>query len=114
MPSRDLLKVFVEPLEDAVLVRAVGEVDVSTVIAVRRELNTAREEGTTVLLDLSGVTFMDSTGLHLLLDASKSSALSDWAFFVARPSEPVQRLIELSGTRDLLTLVDPTRERILS
>jgi anti-anti-sigma factor len=109
----DLLRVTVEPLEDGRLIRAVGEVDLSTAAALRRELAAARLETDTVLLDLSDVTFIDSTGLHLLLEASHRSAVTDWSFFVVRPSEAVRRLIELSGTADLLTVVEPTGERIL-
>jgi len=113
MPVPDLLRITVEPLDEARLVCAAGEIDLSTVAALRHEVDAAREESVTVLLDLSGVTFIDSTGLHLLLEASQSSALSDWAFFVVRPSEVVQRLIEVSGTADLLMMVDPTAERVL-
>jgi len=113
MPSPALLRVTVEPLDDALLIRAVGEVELTSVAKLRRELDAARDEGSTALLDLSDVTFMDSTGLHLLLKASRHSADSDWAFFIVRPSEVVQRLIQVSGTADLLTLADPPAERVL-
>jgi anti-sigma B factor antagonist len=114
MAHHDLLRITVEPLEDARLIRAAGEIDLSSIAALRRELDAARAEAVTVLLDLSGVTFIDSSGLHLLLHASHSSAVSDWDFFVVRPSESVLRLTELSGTADLLTVVDPTAERVLA
>ena len=113
MPSPDMLRITVEPLEDGRLIRAVGEVDLSTAAALGQELAAARVEADTVLLDLSDVTFMDSTGLHLLLEASHWSAVSDSSFFVVRTSEAVRRLIELSGAADLLTLADPAGERIL-
>jgi anti-anti-sigma factor len=109
----DVLRVTVEPLEDALQIRAVGEIDLSNVAALRRELDAARMEAVTVLLDLSGVTFIDSSGLHLLLRASHSSAGSDWGFFLVRPSKSVLRLMELSGTTNLLTVDDPTAERVL-
>jgi anti-sigma B factor antagonist len=114
MRSSDLLHVTVEPLEDARVVRVTGEIDLTTIPVLRRELYAAREEAVTVLLDLSGVTFIDSSGLHLLLELSHSSALSDWGFFVVRPSDVVKRLIQVSGTADLLTMVDPTAERLVS
>jgi len=114
MPHTDLLRVTVEPLEDGRLIRAAGEVDLSTAAALTRELAAARVEAETVLLDLSGVTFIDSTGLHLLLDESRRSAVTDWSFFVVRPSGAVRRLIEISGTADLLTVIDSTAERVLS
>ena len=95
------------------MIRAAGEVDLSTAAALRRELAAAREAADTVLLDLSDVTFIDSTGLHLLLEVSHRSAVTDWSFFIVRPSKAVRRLIELSGTADRLTVVDPTGEPIL-
>jgi anti-anti-sigma factor len=113
MAIAELLHVTVDPVEDAILVSATGEIDMSTVEVLERELTTAREDGSTVLLDLSGVTFIDSTGLHLLLEASHSSATSDWGFFVVRPSRAVWRLIEVSGTADLIMVVDPRAERVL-
>jgi len=113
MANHDMLCITVEPHEDARLIRAAGEIDMSSVAALRRELDAARLEAVTVLLDLSGVTFIDSSGLHLLLRASDSSAGGDWGFFLVRPSAQVVRLIELSGTANLLTVVDPTAERVL-
>ena len=113
MSVADLFHVTAEPLEDAIILRATGEIDLSTVDVLRREVDTARERAATVLLDVSGVTFIDSSGLHLLLEASHSSAVSDWGFFVVRPSRAVQRLIDVSGTADLIMLVDPGAERVL-
>ena len=113
MRSPAPLSITVEPLEEARLIRAVGEIDISSVDAIRSELECARQEAATVLLDLSDVTFIDSSGLHLLLDASRSAAVDDWPFFIVRASAAVQRLIEVSGTADLLALVEPPRERVL-
>ena len=112
MHSPDLLRVTVEPLEDARLIRAAGELDMSSAPALRHELEAARDEAVTTLLDMAEVTFIDSTGLHLLLDASRSADGTDWSFFIVRPSTAVQRLIDVSGTRDLLALVEPAAGRI--
>jgi anti-anti-sigma factor len=113
MHSPDPLRITVEPLEDARLVRADGEIDLTTVAALRREINVARDAGVTAVIDLSGVTFIDSTGLQLLLEASRDSATSEWGFFIVRPSDVVRRVIEVSRTADLLTLVEPSTERVL-
>jgi anti-anti-sigma factor len=113
MPVPDLLHVTTEPTEDAIVVRATGEIDMSTVDVLRRELDAAREEAAAALLDLSGVTFIDSSGLHLLLDASHDSAVSDWGFFVVRPSEVVERLLQVSGAADWIMVVDPRADRVL-
>lgn len=112
MHSPDLLRITIEPLEDARLIRAVGELDMSSTPALRHELEVARVEAVTALLDMAEVTFIDSTGLHLLLDASRSAERTDWSFFIVRPSTAVQRLIDVSRTRDLLALVEPVAGRI--
>jgi anti-sigma B factor antagonist len=107
MHSPDLLRVTVEPVEDARLIRAAGELDMSSAPALRHELDAARDEAVTTLLDMAEVTFIDSTGLHLLLDASGSADRNDWSFFIVRPSTIVQRLIDVTCTRHLLALVEP-------
>jgi anti-sigma B factor antagonist len=112
--SYALLRVTAEPLEDEIIVRASGQIDLSTVDLLARELATAREAADRVLLDLSGVTFIDSNGLRLLLEASHGSASSDHGFFAVRPSEAVRRLIKVSGTADLLTVVDPSADSLLA
>jgi anti-sigma B factor antagonist len=104
-------RVTIEPAEHACLIRPAGELEMWSAPVLRRELDDAREVERPVLLDLSEVTFIDSTGLEVLLDMSLESAAGDWAFFIVRPSEPVLRLIELSGTADRLTLVDSAVDR---
>lgn len=113
MRSSNLFRVNVEPLGEARLIRASGELDMSTAPDLRHTLGAARDDGITAVLDLAEVTFIDSSGLHLLLEASRDSASSEWSFFIVRPSEVVKRLIAVSHTADLLTLVDPAPERVL-
>ena len=53
---------------DCVTLALVGDVDVLEVGAVRRSLNDALIDGCSLLVvDLSGVTFMDSVGLGVLV-----------------------------------------------
>jgi hypothetical protein len=52
------------------------------------------------------MTFIEVTGLQLLLETTRISATTDWAFFIVQPSEAVTRLIEITRTFDRLTLVD--------
>jgi anti-sigma B factor antagonist len=112
MHSPDLLRVTVEQLHDARLITAVGELDMSSAPALRHEIEAARDEAVTTLLDMAEVTFIDSTGLHLLLDASRSAGRDDWSFFIVRHSTAVQRLIDVTRTSDLLALVEPGAGRI--
>jgi anti-anti-sigma factor len=113
MSHRQVLSITVETVQEARLVRVAGEVDASTAGELRRHVRAAREERVTLLLDLSEVRFMDSTGLRVLLDASRASAHTGWSFFIVRPSATVQRLIELTATAAALALVEPG-ERMLA
>jgi len=104
-----VFRVTVEPLEDACVMRATGELDSSTADRLRGPLDAARADGVTTLLDLSGVSFMDSAGLGVLLDAARPSNPDDWAWFIVRPSPVVQRLVALTGVAARLPIVEPQR-----
>ena len=97
MPVPDLLHVTTEPMEDAIVVRVTGEIDMSTVDVLRRELGNARAADATTLLDLSGVTFIDSSGLRILIEAHQTRLDSDASLTLRSPSAAVQRLLEISG-----------------
>jgi Mn-containing catalase len=107
MHSPDLLRITIEPPEDARLIRTAGELDMSSAPALSHELEAARDEAVTTLLDMADVTLFDSTGLHLLLDGSRGADRTDWSFFIVRPSAAVQRLIDVTRTSDLVAVVDP-------
>jgi len=66
------------------------------------------EEATSLVLDLRGVTFMDSTGLHAVLLARDECAKRGCRFALVRGSAQVQRLFELSGLTDQLPYAEPT------
>jgi anti-sigma B factor antagonist len=102
-------RVTVQPLEDACVMRATGELDASTANRLRSPLAAARHDGVTTLLDLSGVTFIDSAGLRVLLEAARATDSHEWAWFIVRPSHVVLRLVELSGSGPRLPLVEPQR-----
>jgi anti-anti-sigma factor len=104
-----VFRVTVEPLEDACVMRATGELDSSTAERLRMPLAAARQEGLTTLLDLGGVSFIDSTGLRVLLEAARASNTQEWAWFIVRPSDAVLRVLDLSGIAPRLPIVAPQR-----
>jgi anti-anti-sigma factor len=113
MSHRDVLRITVETVEEARLVRVAGEIDASTAGELRRHVLDGRDERTALLLDLAEVDFIDSTGLRVLLDASSDATDMGWPFFIVRPSATVQRLIALTGTAPDLALVEPD-QRVLA
>jgi anti-anti-sigma factor len=91
------------PSGEAVVVAPVGEIDLATVDELAQALDAAREEAGSVVLDLREVTFMDSAGLRLVLEAS----LAGGAFAVVRGPREVQRIFDLVGLDERrLTMLD--------
>jgi anti-sigma B factor antagonist len=84
-----------------------GELDLATAERLERELT--RVEATDVLsiiLDLSGLTFIDSTGVRLLLFAHARSRADSDRLVLLRGPAAVQRVFELTGILDRLPFAD--------
>jgi len=99
-----LLEVVTEPSPDGVRVLARGELDLHTAGEVTAALAKAEAgDPGAVVLDLSGVTFIDSTGLRLIVAASVRSSQNGARMSIV-PSPAVDRVIDLCGIRGQLPL----------
>jgi anti-sigma B factor antagonist len=93
-------RVVVRTERDEVRVCPLGEVDIETVGEIREQIENATATGAThVVLDLRGVTFLDSTGLHMVLDADAASRAHGWEFGLIGGPPDVQRIFDLTGAR---------------
>ena len=92
--------------DDVCLVRAHGEIDLSTVADLDSALAQIQEDGHThVLLDLRDVTFIDSVGLGVLLSARRRAQRGVGEFaVVAEPHGVVQTAFELAGLSATLSV----------
>lgn len=100
------VEVRVEARGDATVVRVVGVLDALALPDVSRELTDAQRGAHPVIIDLAGVTFMDSRGLGSLLAANERSREGAPPVSIYRPSEAVQRLLDVSGVRGVLPEVE--------
>ena len=88
-----------------------GELDLVSSPVLERELERAIGLDTEViLLDLRGLAFMDSTGVHLLLKAHQSAEQAGRRLVVTKGSEQVQRLLDLTGVAELVQIVESPAE----
>jgi anti-sigma B factor antagonist len=100
-------RIDVRPERDAVRVRPVGEFELATADRVRAQIDELVHDGfARVILDLRGVTFLDSAGLHVLIDADASSRSDGWELLVHKSSGSVTRAIELVGLHEQLRFVE--------
>jgi anti-sigma B factor antagonist len=91
-----------------VVVRIDGELDVLTAPKLAADLNSVvREHAADVVVDLRDVTFIDSAGLHVLLNAHRRLARASRNLSVVCDGGPVRRVIELARLVDTLGVVSP-------
>jgi anti-sigma B factor antagonist len=87
-----------------------GEIDIATSPRLIAALNEAVTDTTgAVLVDLSAVGFMDSTGLALLIRAQRRLSGRGRGFAVVCPEGPVRRIFDLTDMAETLH-VRPSRE----
>ena len=103
-----------EPVDDRThVVAPCGEVDVVTAPQLGRRLLGLADEGKTrVVVDLSQVTFMDSTGIGVLLNALKHMRLRKGALVLVCPTERILRPFQVTGLVDHLRIFG-SREQAL-
>jgi len=95
----------------AVVIEVSGELDLASSPALEHELERGAGSGAPlVIVDLRKLEFMDSTGLSVLVRAHQRASESDRKFGVVKGPPQVQRLLDLTGVADRLTLVDSPDE----
>jgi stage II sporulation protein AA (anti-sigma F factor antagonist) len=82
-----------------------GEMDLSVVDLVDREMERAEAtEASRIVLDLDQVEFMDASGVRLLLDVNARSDGDGRRLRITSGSPQVRRVLELTGTSELLPI----------
>jgi anti-sigma B factor antagonist len=93
--------------DDGVRVVLAGELDIGSAPEVEEVLRKVESDGAqTLTIDLRGLTFMDSTGLRMLVAADKRAKDAGRSLRIVRGPAPVQRILDLTGLGDKLPLVD--------
>ena len=96
------------------VLRVRGEIDVASAPQFRAPvLDLMSQPSDTLIVDMSDVTFIDSTGLGVLLDAEKRSRAAGKSLRLVVTQPHVRRLLELTGLDEVLNVVasasEPTR-----
>ena len=79
-----------------------GELDIAAGDALRVRIEAACRETDRLMIDLSGVEYMDSTGLSQLVWAHSEARLRGWTLSFVRPSEHVRLYLERTGLSQVL------------
>jgi anti-sigma B factor antagonist len=89
---------------DAAWVHVAGALDLAT----SPQLQEALEEASArlVVLDLRDLAFMDSSGVHTIVDASVRARQDGRRLILLRPTPEVDRVFALTGTSDVVEIGD--------
>ncbi len=92
---------------DAHTIALAGEMDLANAPDVERELIRAEATNATqIVMDLSELTFMDSTGIRLLITAHARSRADADRLVLVRPPARVLRVLTIAGVDGLLPFAD--------
>jgi anti-anti-sigma factor len=112
--GEEQVTIDVAPGSDCVTLRLTGEIDLSTAPLVRDAgLAATRQHPPSIRLDLSGVTFMDLSGLNALLVTRRRAVCDGVQVHLVGPGRNVVRVLEATGTDRLFTITrDGTTEDV--
>jgi anti-anti-sigma factor len=107
LPPVEILDVRTEDRDGLVHVALVGELDLSTVAKVQEELRRVEAASpATVVVDLSKLTFLDSTGLRCIVTADERARAEGRRIVIVRGPDAVQRVFAITRLEERLEMVD--------
>ncbi len=92
------------------IIEARGEVDLNSSPELRKAVLGAVKGVGRVGVDLSGATYMDSSGVATLVEGLKSASENDQSFVLISPSNAVMRVLELARLDSLFDIRDSLEE----
>ena len=87
-----------------------GEIDANTAPVAQQQILPLATEGSRILLDLSGVSFMSSAGLRLLLSTYRQAAAQKGSVVLAGLSEDLKDTMSMTGFLSFFTVHDTPEE----
>ncbi len=101
-------------IKDTLLVQMGGELDILGADRVRQEIDAILQSRKIqkLILDLGEVSFMDSTGLGVILGRYKKISAVGGRMYIVRANPAVRKVLELAGVHKLVTLCQDVREII--
>ncbi|MEV6483493.1 STAS domain-containing protein [Streptomyces sp. NPDC051576] len=106
------LAVSSDTVDDTLVVAAAGEIDQESCGSLRDALEPPGGIAPHVVLDLSDVTFMDSSGINVLIAVHRALTEADGWLRLAGATPPVLRIIQLVGIDGIIDCY-PTVQKAL-
>jgi anti-anti-sigma factor len=96
-----------ESAEEAVRLFLCGELDLASERIFHEQLKDLRGNGfSRMVFDLSELTFIDSTGLRLIIGEWERSRRDGYDFVLVKGPEAIQRVLAITGLEKVLPIAD--------
>jgi len=113
MISESQFEVTESELAGMSVLRARGEIDVASAPEFQTSLSEVIGQGAeTIVVDLSDVSFIDSTGLGVLVGAETRAREEDKGLRLVVTQPQILRLLELTGLDEVFTVLSSTRDAV--
>jgi anti-anti-sigma factor len=87
------------------VVVATGELDIATAGAVQ-DAAAQREPDEGLVLDLRGLSFLDTSGIQVVIEANRAARDEGFALRILRAAPQVHRVFEIAGLEGVLPFAD--------
>ena len=91
--------------EEGYIVYATGEIDLSNSHELRKTILAALKTDSRVEVDLSGVSYIDSSGIASLVEGLQFAKSQSKQFVLSNPSKQVKAIMELARLDQVFTII---------
>jgi anti-sigma B factor antagonist len=106
MDMRPSFEVRVQRSAGRIRVVPRGELDLATAPQLERDVQAVRDGAEDVVLDLSQLTFIDSSGLRALIALDERAKAEGWRLSLVDPAPATQTIFRVSGVDKHLPFVE--------
>jgi anti-anti-sigma factor len=100
------LSIDVSARETSTVVTLAGDIDMQTAAALRERLAELDASAGTVIVDLAGVEFLDSSGVGALVGAASALSATGGSLRLACPPPQVQKVFRISRLAEVIPIYD--------
>ncbi len=109
-PGPEIIEIDVSCADGVAVVTVAGEMDLSNSSWLYECLHDAIDAGVKeVVLDIAELTYMDSTGVSVLLGANRRMQAAGGAIEIVAPTPNVARLFAVTGLTPFMTIRTPAK-----
>ncbi|MEE1012921.1 MAG: anti-sigma factor antagonist [Clostridia bacterium] len=98
------MNIRIESIGTTLVVKPEGEIDQSCAAELRADIDREirRQNAKNLILDFGGVTFMDSSGIGVIIGRYKQIKALGGRTMIIRPQPQVDKILELSGLKKIV------------